>query len=548
MLLLGRMNGLWRLTSGEKYCPSARFSARGCLAYVAAALFLCLAGKTSAYSLEGASWPAGSAVVFQLGLGNPGRTLEDGNTSWDAAVAPALDAWNEQVQRIRTASIMNSTVPASSGDRLNTVVFSNSVFGQSFGKSTLAITYYRLIGSNMVEADVIFNNAQSFDSYRGPLQFASNGTVVADIRRVFLHETGHALGLAHPDAAGQKVDAVMNSVVSDRSVLAPDDINGVQFLYGAPLVSVTPTPAPSSTPTPDPGPSPSPSPSPSPTPSASATPTPTPAPTVTGTPGANSVSHLANISTRLHVGLNSDVMIGGFIITGSQPKKTILRGLGPSLGSAGIATALQDPVLELHDSSGAMIARNDDWQTGGQRDEIIATGVAPQNGRESAIVATLTPDSYTVVLQGVGQTTGIAVVEAYELDTTGTRLVNISTRGRVGLDQQVMIGGYIVRGNAQKKVIVRALGPSLNSGSAVQGILADPTLELRNGDGSLIAANDDWMNSPQAAEIIASGLPPSDSRESAVIANLSAGNFTVIVRGAEFTQGVALVEVYDLDR
>jgi hypothetical protein len=542
MLFLGRMKGLWRLTSNERYFRSARFAAPACLAYVAAALFVCFAGKTSAYSLEGASWPTGSAVVFQLGLGNPGRTLEDGNTSWDAAVAPALDAWNEQVQRIRTASIMNSTVPASSGDRLNTVVFSNSVFGQSFGKSTLAITYYRLIGSNMIEADVIFNNAQSFDSYRGPLQFASNGTVVADIRRVFLHETGHALGLAHPDAAGQKVDAVMNSVVSDRSILAPDDINGVQFLYGAPLVSVTPTPAPSSTPTPGP------SPSPSPTPSASATPTPTPAPTVTGTPGANSVSHLANISTRLNVGLNSDVMIGGFIISGSQPKKTILRGLGPSLGSAGIAAALQDPVLELHDSSGAVIARDDDWQTGGQRDEIIATGVAPQNGRESAIVATLAPDSYTVVLQGVGQTTGVAVVEAYELDSTGTRLVNISTRGRVGLDQQVMIGGYIVRGNAQKKVIVRALGPSLNSGSAVQGILADPTLELRNGDGSLIAANDDWMNSPQSAEIIASGLPPSDSRESAVIANLSAGNFTVIVRGAEFTQGVALVEVYDLDR
>jgi hypothetical protein len=209
---------------------------------------------------------------------------------------------------------------------------------------------------------------------------------------------------------------------------------------------------------------------------------------------------------------------------------------------------MQNPSLELHDSSGATIASDDDWQTGGQRDQIIATGIPPQDDLESAIVATVSPGNYTAVLRGVNETSGIAVVEAYELDSTATRLVNISTRGHVGLDQNVMIGGFIVQGGAHKKVIVRALGPSLNSGSAVQGELADPTLELYNGEGALLGANDNWVDSPQYAEIVASTVPPRDSRESAVVANLAPGNFTAIMRGANFTQGIGLVEVYDLDR
>jgi hypothetical protein len=491
----------------------------GNLAALLAAAHVFVAAQANAYSLTGASWPPGSTVLFQLNLGDANTTLDDGNTSWNAAVQPALEMWSQNILRIQTTGVTNSPVSATSGDRINSVVFSSTIFGQTFGRNTLAVAYYRTLGSNLTEADILFNVAQSFNSYRGPLKFAGNGTVIADIRRVFLHETGHAIGLNHPDGAGQTVDAVMNSITSNRSVLAQDDINGAQFLYGAPLIAPTPTP----------------------TPIPSSTPTPTPGSTPT-------VSHLVNISTRLNVGVASDVMIGGFIISGSAPKKLILRALGPSLASVGISGAMQNPSLALHDSSGASIASNDNWQTGGQRDEIIATGVPPQNDLESAIVATLSPGNYTAVLQGVNETSGIAIVEAYELDSNSTRLVNISTRGRVGLDQNAMIGGFIVQYGVQKRVIVRALGPSLNSGgSSLQGELVDPTLELYNGDGALLAANDDWVDSPQYAEIVASTVPPTDSRESAVVANLPPGNFTAIVRGANFTQGIGLVEVYDLN-
>jgi len=242
------------------------------------------------------------------------------------------------------------------------------------------------------------------------------------------------------------------------------------------------------------------------------------------------------------------VMIAGFIVQGSDSKRLILRALGPSLASFGITGAMQNPNLEMHDSSGAIIASDDDWQTGGQRDEIVQTGLQPSNDSESAIVYTVSPGNYTAILSGVNGTTGVAAVEAYELDSNTTRLVNISTRGHVGLDQDVMIVGFIVTGNAQKKVIVRALGPSLNSNNSMQGALADPMLELYNQDGALLAENDNWPDSPQYAEILATTMQPPDRKESAVVATLPPGNFTAIMRGANLTQGIGLVEVYDLDK
>jgi Matrixin/FG-GAP-like repeat len=178
--------------------------------------------------LEGPQWPDGSLVPFQLGLGPAGRTLSDGNTSWDNAAAPAVVAWNAVVGQLVLQANVGAHPPISSGDGVNAVAFSSTVFGDSFGSRTLAVTTFRSAGSTIVEADVLFNNHQTFDSYRGPLRSS-----IADIRRVFIHELGHAIGLDHPDDHGQHVDAIMNSMISNRETLSPDDIAGAQVLYGA---------------------------------------------------------------------------------------------------------------------------------------------------------------------------------------------------------------------------------------------------------------------------------------------------------------------------
>jgi Matrixin len=473
-------------------------------AVTAAIIALCV--TSYAYVLEGQSWPAGTVVILQLSLGNAGRTLQDGNTSWNNAVAPVAEMWNEQLQRVHVAQVLNSSAPCSSGDHLNSVVFASTIFGQGFGANTLAVTYYRYSGSTMTEADTLFNQAQTFDSYRGPLQFPPHGTAIADIRRVFLHELGHGLGLAHPDTAGQHVVAVMNSIISDQEVLSADDIAGGQSIYG---VRPAPTPAP--------------------------------------TPGPESPSHLANISTRTKVGVGDNVLIGGFIINGTQSKRVILRAIGPSLAADGVANALADPVLELH-NSGGIITSNDDWSSSSQASEIIASGLAPSDPRESAIIETLSPGNYTTVLSGSQNGQGIGLVEAYELDASQTRLVNISTRGRVGLSDDAMIGGLIVQGSAAKRAIVRALGPSLGTGpNPVANALADPVLELHDSSGALMASNDNWINSSQYDEIVASMVPPPNPMESAIIVTCGPGNYTAIVRGVNNTSGVGLVEVYDLD-
>ena len=200
------------------------------------------------------------------------------------------------------------------------------------------------------------------------------------------------------------------------------------------------------------------------------------------------VTTLGNISTRGLVEADDNVLIGGFIISGAQPKKVILRAIGPSLQLTG---ALQDPTLELHDGAGMLIASNDNWMDSPNKQEIIDSTIAPTYDTESAIVATLPANnaSYTAVVRGVNNSTGIALVEAYDIgNVEDSKLANISTRGLVQIGDNVLIGGFIVLGPDSQQVIVRAIGPSL----PVSGKLADPTLDLYDSNGVLLAANDNW--------------------------------------------------------
>jgi uncharacterized protein YkwD len=263
----------------------------------------------------------------------------------------------------------------------------------------------------------------------------------------------------------------------------------------------------------------------------SATPTPTPSPGAT---------RLANISTRAVVGTNTNVLIGGFIVTGTQSKKVIVRGIGPSLSLPG---KMLDPALELHDASGALIASNDNWGQNVNSGEIANSGVAPSDPNEAAILMSLAPGSYTAVLSDVNQTIGTAVVEVYDLDgAADSKLANISTRAFVQTVDNVLIGGLIVVGSSAADVIVRAIGPSLT----VPGAMADPTLELRDASGTLLAYNDNWRSNQQTA-IINTGVAPTRDAESAIVTSFSPGSYTAIVRGANGTTGVAVVEVYQLN-
>ena len=266
------------------------------------------------------------------------------------------------------------------------------------------------------------------------------------------------------------------------------------------------------------------------------------------TAGSTVAGKALNISTRVDVESGDNVGIGGFIITGTGSKLVVVRGIGPSL-APGVSGALADPLLELHDSTGAIIATNDNWMSNSVTDQATLTdnNLAPTNDLESAIVATLPADgaTYTAIIKGSSGETGVALVEAYDLDNPGgsSELANISTRGLVGTEANVLIGGVIVGpdGGLDASVVVRAIGPSL----PVPNPLINPVLELHSGNGDLIVANDDWQDdSVNAAKVTAAGLAPTEPAESAIFANLIAGLYTAIVSGKDATTGVGLVEVY----
>ena len=247
---------------------------------------------------------------------------------------------------------------------------------------------------------------------------------------------------------------------------------------------------------------------------------------------------LVNISTRGSVETGDNMLISGFIVSGSDSQQVIIRGLGPTLTSFGVPDALQDPVLELHNTT-SMMTSNDDWQSAANANQ-IPINYRPANSHESAIMTTLQPGAYTTVMHGKNSTTGIGLLEVY---STLSGLTNVSTRGFVGTGDHVLIGGFISSGgNGSLQVIIRALGPTLTQ-FGVSGALADPTLSLMDGNGNVVAFNDNWKNTQQTV-IQNSGFAPPSDLESAILAILPNGNYTAIVSGKNGTTGVSLLEVY----
>lgn len=451
----------------------------------------------SAYDLDSSFWQV-PVVPIRVQMGTPEIVLADGSTNWNSVIENVLQLWNEQMDRTQLSWTEASPgTPASFGDGVNSVQFSSTVYGESFGENVLAVALTDSNGSRTNEADVLFNTANRFNSYRGVYSIF-NGVSYLDVHRIALHEIGHVLGLGHPDEVGQTVDAIMNSHINGLYELQADDIAGAAARYGAPP----------------------------------------------NTPGPTGNSQIVQISTRGSVGTGDAVMIGGFIIQ-QAPKKIIVRAIGPSLGTFGVAGALQNPVLELHDGTGAVIATNDNWRTT-QEEEISATGLAPSNDLEAAIVADIAPGNYTAIVTGAAGGTGVALVEVYDLEAASGKLGNISTRSRIGAGDDVMIGGFIVSGPQTEKNIIRAVGPSL-AAAGVSGAITNPLLELYNSNGDLLQTNDDFNSNRDAGVVRGYGLGLVNGFESGIYFEGPSGNFTAIMRGVNGATGIGLIEVYRVE-
>jgi hypothetical protein len=269
---------------------------------------------------------------------------------------------------------------------------------------------------------------------------------------------------------------------------------------------------------------------------------------VSVTPGGTAIPRLGNISSRLQVGTGEDVMIGGFVIGGSAAKRVAIVATGPSLSAFNIDNPLANPTLRLvRGSDQATIATNDDWQSAANHAELSAAGLAPPQAVESAILIDLAPGAYPAIVEGAGGGTGVAVIGVYEVDHPEVPLVNISTRGRVATGEGVMIGGFVVNGAAPKTVAIVATGPSL-ANFGIASPLPNPKVTLvRSSDGAVVATNDDWAAHPNASQLQAAGLAPSNAAEAGLHISLPPGAYTAIVEGVGGGTGVAVVGVYALN-
>ncbi len=569
-----------------------------------------------AFNLLGSAWPDGD-ITMVLALGaTPAQPLNDGAADFNAVAESALQEWNQHLTRSRFVSTRNLDAPRGRNNRVNNVFFDINIYGMSFGENVLAVTLGQSSGTTgrTVERDVVFNASLTWNSYRGALQ-----PTIREFRRVALHEFGHVIGLDHPDKDNppQTVNAVMNSIVSTTETLQADDISGARALYDAnagqpPAIAAHPqsrivavghsytmsVTAGGSGPL---------------TYAWSFTALGTneseplqlangPSYTigsvqladagtyrcfVTGAAGGIAISNaatltvtpvttnadttLVNLSTRGIVGTDSDVMIAGFVIDGTTSKNVFIRAAGPALNSFGVSGTLADPVLRIVNSSGQTVAENNDWQT--QSDPattasaITAAGdrlgafAFPPGSRDAAILTQLPPGSYTAVVSGLNNTTGVALVEAYDADADpatqrSRKLVNIATRGQVRSGDNVLIAGLVVEGPGPRTYLIRAIGPTLARDFGVTTAMPDPFLQVFQGE-TLLRENDDW-DAPESAQPAlrqasqrVGAFPMQETRnnsglDAAMLMTLQPGSYTAKLSGFEGSTGVGLIEIYEV--
>lgn len=572
--------------------------------FLALGFLAALCTPAPAFLTSGRVWPAGD-IVMQLQLGAPAAVLSDGSLGWNDVAESALQDWNTQIARSRLTAAKDSIAAKAQGNRLNNVFFSPDVYGSAWGSGVLAITITFRNTRNTTEADVLFNSNRTWDSYRGALR----RTNVMDFRRVALHEFGHVLGLNHPDEAvpAQSVAAVMNSTISNIEALQLDDITGARSLYdtaaslNAPSIVAQPTSAslqttgrytlnvgavgpeplayawtfrPAGSTTTEPfrfatGPTYT---------IGSVQPADSGSYAVTVTNPFGSVTSnvatinvaplptvpdtlLANISTRGNVGPAAGVLIAGLVIGGSSPKNVIVRAVGPTLSGYGVAGFLEDPALSIIDSAGRVVAENDNWG-GATNSAQFPAGFSrlgafqfPTGSRDAALMVTLAPGTYTARVSGVGDSTGVALVEAYDADADAAtsrsrRLANISTRGQVGSGENALIAGLVVAGPGPHTYLIRAAGPTL-SGYGVPGALSDPLLQIYQNE-TLLRENDDW-DTPTAvqpalrdAATAVGAFQLGSRRESAMLITLQPGAYTAKVTGFGGGVGIGLIEIYEI--
>jgi sugar lactone lactonase YvrE len=482
--------------------------------------------------VSGNSSTGDGSGIYNSGRLNITNSTVSGNSTAGGAGGGIANAGTTNLTNV---TVSNNSAKSGGGifnsnNNGSTVNVRNSIIAQNTGTTnfpdfsgTLTSQGFNLIGNNSgatitpaQSSDQIGTPASPIDPLLGPLQ--NNGGPTPTMALL--------TGSRAIDKGGSGTDPITGNAVTEdqRGLLRPVDNAAISNANGGDgsdigafeVQAPTPTPTPTATPTA--------------TPILTPTPTPTPAqPTV-----------LANISTRLLVGTGDNVLIGGFIVTGTQSKKVLIRAIGPSLPLAGV---LADPTLELYQGT-TLLESNDNWMDSPNKQAIIDSTIPPSNPLESAIVRSVPPGNYTAIERGVNNGTGIGVVEAYDLDTSAnSKLANISTRGLVQTGDNVLFAGTIVVGQASQKVIIRALGPS----TGVPGAMADPTLELHDGNGALLETNDNWVDSPNKQAIIDSTIPPPNNLESAIVRTLTPANYTAIVRGVNNTTGIAVVEVYALN-